>query len=1087
MRVARCFLVLLTSAVILTGLVFAAGDGPDETKAPADLLRDGFETPQPSWQREHTDTVVKLFEHDRSQRAAHEGRLSEHFHFEAGPGSQFFVSYPTPQVPVSGDLKVGLFVRSDRAGVRIYARVVLPADVDPDTKEPSYVLVPGTIFDQVDRWQKLELVEMMPAIERQARVLRVSTRRPVKLEGAYLERVVVNLLGGPGESQVFLDDLTIQPVPQNVLAEWTKAPQSPTDGDPRPHAGTAGPNRGATVQGPIRLERNLLEKRGSDGIFRPWFPTAIEAPGANPARLRDAGFGILIDSMKTDPEKLQPAIARGALIMARMSGATAGDAPDQVRAQINAYPLRGSVAFWQMGNHLGKQRPIAAREEELANFREAIAAVRSLDDDVSHLTLATVEGELGLFARAPTGLDMVAIEPRFWGGVQDLLECYRYMIQRRSLTVRSNLGLLFWGSIPASTPPEVTRNIWGDDTPPSWGTPPVQPAQLRQMTYLTLAAGYRGLAYHGDADLTRRGGAGRALCIEMGFLNAEIGLCESILAQNEQNFHEYGVFDPDPLPVPSNATQLSSRRPPQIKELSPRPGMLAAAIPLKENKGALVIVGDFASGSQFQPGQLAADEVTITVALPEGAQAFEITPGEVKVLPRERAQVGTRITLKEFDTTSLILCTGDLAMYEQLRLAVEGLRPVAVSLAIEQSQILLQAVTEANGRLAADGHQFRSKVDLKRRRQAGIVGAPPDVPDLLKESQALINSAREAMERQDYGAAWAEARRAQRPLRLVMNGHWGQAQEALVKAAKKFYPLREGEEDTSDNDETTSKKEQNIDRPKLPRNPTLLISAVSCPPSISFFTLPEAYIWTDWIKGQPGYRFGRNRIPSGDFEDRQEIGEAGWVDMSYQVDGLISKVAVVPRVDAALKKQKDENKKKPTRQIAGANTGNVIKLEVKAAKPGQLDTSQPFLDFPVAAIRTPPIPVERNNLIRISVLVKRAFPSSQGMGGVIIRDSIGGEQFQFRTSGPIAEYSRVLLFRKAPADGTFTVTLGLAGYGEALFDDLRVEVIEQDYDVAAPDIVQRRGPSRAATSPRPPEPSPPESASRPTDRGRQPR
>ncbi len=78
-------------------------------------------------------------------------------------------------------------------------------------------------------------------------------------------------------------------------------------------------------------------------------------------------------------------------------------------------------------------------------------------------------------------------------------------------------------------------------------------------------------------------------------------------------------------------------------------------------------------------------------------------------------------------------------MYDRLQRLVEGIRPKAVSLAIEQAEILLQAVTEANGRLAADGHEFRSKVDLKRRRQAGIEGAPPDVPDLLAESQKAIN------------------------------------------------------------------------------------------------------------------------------------------------------------------------------------------------------------------------------------------------------------------------------------------------------------------------------------------------------------
>ena len=98
------------------------------------------------------------------------------------------------------------------------------------------------------------------------------------------------------------------------------------------------------------------------------------------------------------------------------------------------------------------------------------------------------------------------------------------------------------------------------------------------------------------------------------------------------------------------------------------------------------------------------------------------------MLARERVAAGTRITLKEFDTTSLIICTSDLSTYDRLRLLVEGIRPRAVSLAIEQSEILLQAVTETNGRLAADGHQFRSKVDLKRRRQAGIEAHPRTFP-----------------------------------------------------------------------------------------------------------------------------------------------------------------------------------------------------------------------------------------------------------------------------------------------------------------------------------------------------------------------
>ena len=103
------------------------------------------------------------------------------------------------------------------------------------------------------------------------------------------------------------------------------------------------------------------------------------------------------------------------------------------------------------------------------------------------------------------------------------------------------------------------------------------------------------------------------------------------------------------------------------------------------------------------------------------------------------------------------------------------------------------------------------------------------------------------------------------------------------------------------------------------------------------------------------------------------------------------------------------------------------------------------------------------------MLVKRPYGEPGGLGGIIVRDSIGGEQFQYRTSGPLPSFSRVLLFRKAPADGTFTVTLGLAGYAEAYFDDFRVEVIEQD--AGPPDgrncSTPRPGPdARLASAPR---------------------
>jgi hypothetical protein len=1065
MFLARRLVNVIAAAGMLAGLVVFVGAGAAQTEIRPDVgvLRDGFETPEPVWQREYTDTTVRLDAQERSDRAAHGGRLSERFSFHAGNGSQFFVSYATPQIVVSDELTVSLHVRTNRAGVQVFARIVLPADSDPETKAPSFVLVPGPICGQTDRWERLELAHMVPAIERQARVLRSSTRRRVSLEGAYLERVVVNLLGGPGECEVFLDDLEIRPVAAKLLAEWARAAEPGNSAGRAIRSDSAKDDQRAQRQR-VRLERNRLlriERVEGGSSYVPWFPTAIDAPGADVTKLRRANFDLLAADFKSEPERLRTAVERGFLLMPRLSGASWSTGPQSLLEQIAVFPQKQSVVFWHIGDHLGRGRKSAVRQEELTRLRAAVAALRGLPDNELRPVTATVDGELTLFAQSPTGLDLIGIQPRLWGGAQSLLESYTFLIQRRALTVLSNLEGLLWAWIPAAAPPGVVRNIWGDDAPPAWGTPPVQPEQLRLMTYLALSAGYRGLVFAGDAELTRP--AGRALLIEMSFLNLEIDLCEEILAQNVEPIPLYSVYDPDPPVIPPNATNI--RRPRMIKELTPRPGMRAASIALRDRKGALLLVGDYADNAQYQPPQLAAHNITITPVLPEGAQCFEISPGEVKVLEPLRVPGGTRFIIEDFGITSMVLCTTDLSLYQRVQALVDSVRPKAIPMAIEQAEILFAAVRGLHERLEADGHGIRTEDELKRRRSAGIGERPRDAKDLLGRAEEYIKSAREAYERDDYAWAWSEARRASRPLRILMHGYWSQAYTALVQAAAKMNPQR---------------PKPVPGGPKPPTDPPLLVTPISAPPCISFYTLPELHIWADWIAGKMDYGFGRNRLPSGDFNDPDALGAAGWANVGYELDGFKADISTVPITET-----NPDHSELDLSALDRSSNNRALKMVLSPERAEEVDSALPFLDFPVAAVRSPPIRVEANNLVRISVLVKRPYASPQGMGGIIVRDSIGGEQFQFRTSSPIPGFSRVVLFRKAPADGTFTVTLGLAGYREAYFDDLRVEVIEAAPRPVDPNLAQGRGRSRSIASPNLPDPRVPASASRPLDSRRQ--
>src|SRR5262249_7643208 len=152
--------------------------------------------------------------------------------------------------------------------------------------------------------------------------------------------------------------------------------------------------------------------------------------------------------------------------------------------------------------------------------------------------------------------------------------------------------------------------------------------------------------------------------------------------------------------------------------------------------------------------------------------------------------------------------------------------------------------------------------------------------------------------------------------------------------------------------------------PKLPPGipkpyppPPVIVTAISCPPAISYFTLPQLHIWKDWVEGRPGYRFGANRVPSGTFDDPSAIEEGGWVDVSYQNDQIVHEIKNPHREPApkSAPEKPNQPKSKPEERFEDeviADGDNVIQLKVSWKNLADLDIfGLPFLDFPMAAIR----------------------------------------------------------------------------------------------------------------------------------------
>jgi hypothetical protein len=435
------------------------------------------------------------------------------------------------------------------------------------------------------------------------------------------------------------------------------------------------------------------------------------------------------------------------------------------------------------------------------------------------------------------------------------------------------------------------------------------------------------------------------------------------------------VYNANPTMGGTNQTQSKP-----FPEMPPHESIRAAVIGTKGGKGKLILVADLAAGAQWQPPQMALNDLRMIVpGAADNAQPYLLSFGGVEVLERKRQPGGVGFTLPEFDTSAMILLTTDTAEAAQMRAALEAVRPRAVDLAIKQARMRLESVTDLNGRLANDGHVVSESNEL------------------IALAGRTLQSAMDAQARGDFSLAWLEARRTTRPLRVLMRQHFDDANKAMVAAVAGS-------------------------RVRLATSaaaPGLIVPPTASAALMAFDTLPQHYVWCDWARTGG---FGPSLLEGGTFDDATpaDLADAGWTDAGRRDSRLTGTVKLVPP------------------EGAGADSpARMLQLDVP------VDRAASFLDHPAAAVRTPPIPVKGRQLVRIRVRARMVKKTAAGAGGLIVRDSLGGEQLQFRTTDALPRWTEIVLFRRVPEDGEMTVTLGLAGFGSAQFDDLTVEPLEE--------------------------------------------
>ena len=310
------------------------------------IHRDGHEAREVVWVKGPSDAAPRETNHVITDQTQHTGQSCELLQFEADAGTFINYHYDTGRAPIGEDLAAGVWIKANRPGIQLQARLVLPNERDgTNTQQPLTTLIRGDVYQTTGRWQKLEIRQPVKLVKQQQQIFRGELNRDINMADAYLDRLVLNVYGGPGETEVFIDDLEIGPVLENRPNTAPQAGGSQLMGRPQPRQPVL-----------VEIDRDQLRVGGKRFFFR-----AIRHTDTPLKVLRDAGFNtIWLDEGSTSAQVAE-AVNLGfwvvpSLSVGPTSTAEAGGSPDTFLTSnpvlgktVSRFLEQDGVLFWDLG------------------------------------------------------------------------------------------------------------------------------------------------------------------------------------------------------------------------------------------------------------------------------------------------------------------------------------------------------------------------------------------------------------------------------------------------------------------------------------------------------------------------------------------------------------------------------------------------------------------------------------------------------------------------------------------------------------------------------------------------------------------
>jgi hypothetical protein len=683
---------------------------------------EGFEGPQTTWRLVGSDARCQVDFHQRVRGEAATGDGSEYWRVSATPGTHVYVGHDVGRPRVIADLLPSVRVKSDRPGLQLLAEVVLPRFRDPRTGHAVSTLIEGSRYGAVGQWQELRIDNIPQRLDRRKLVLQGQWGASVDCREAYVQQILLNVYGGSGVTQVWIDDLDVAghapaPPDSDRLAEGRSSPARSANGSRLPTTGDGwGRSDSATDAG--RSERVRLEGSVLLVDNRPFFPRAIRHQGEPLGLLKQLGFNTVWLGQLPDLPLLEEADRLGLWLVSappippwEVSDAPFREPPPAIGPEYDR------VLAWDLG------RDLAA--EHLDETRRWAERLRTADRRGRRPLICSARSDLRAYSR---NVDLLLVTRPVLSSSLELTD-YGTWVRSRPRLARP--GTTAWTTVATQPSAELLQQwdvLGGGRKPPL----SISSEQVRLLAYTAVSSGSRGLLFESSAALDADDPDTRHRAAALELLNLELALVEPWMAA--------GTW---------NATIEGTEK-----------GILGGVIETERSR--LLVALWTEPGAQFTAGQSAANGVSLVVpGIPDSNDAYLLLPGSLPPVPHKRETGGTRVTLDEFGLTALVLFTQDPLTQNSLYRQARKIGPRAAQLQCQLAREKLRATEEV----------VRQMLDA---RMTGRAGAEDDLPweRRLLEAKTNLQRADGYLAAQDNASAYLHAQRAMRPMRLLQRALW---------------------------------------------------------------------------------------------------------------------------------------------------------------------------------------------------------------------------------------------------------------------------------------------------------------------------